>query len=92
MAVTRTLLLSSLAAVAALSLSAAQAGWQGPEAQPLFINEANPSGYNYAPSLIVEGGTGGQYCRGDRVRGLEPGAIIPGPTCNLGDWVPYRQP
>jgi hypothetical protein len=43
-------------------------------------------------TLIVEGGTGGQYCRGDRVRGLEPGAIIPGPTCNLGDWVPYRQP
>jgi hypothetical protein len=43
-------------------------------------------------TLIVEGGTGGQYCRGDRVRGLEPGAIIPGPSCNLGDWVPYRQP
>jgi hypothetical protein len=43
-------------------------------------------------TLIVEGGTGGQYCRGDRVRGLEPGAIIPGPSCNLGDWVPYGQP
>ena len=43
-------------------------------------------------TLIVEGGIGGQYCRGDRVRGLEPGAIIPGPSCNLGDWVPYRQP
>ena len=43
-------------------------------------------------TIIVEGGTGGQYCRGDRVRGLEPGAIIPGPSCNLGDWVPYRQP
>lgn len=57
MAVTRTMLLSFLAAVAAFSLSAAQAGWRGPEAQPLFVNEANPSGYNYAPSLIVEGGT-----------------------------------
>jgi hypothetical protein len=43
-------------------------------------------------TLIVEGSTGGQYCRGDRVRGLEPGASIPGPSCNLGDWVPYRQP
>lgn len=43
-------------------------------------------------TIIVEGGTGGQYCRGDRVRGLEPGAIIAGPSCNLGDWVPYRQP
>ncbi|HSQ99773.1 MAG TPA: hypothetical protein VLM36_07635 [Sphingomicrobium sp.] len=41
-------------------------------------------------TIIVEAGLGGQYCRGDRIRGLEPGAIIPGPSCNLGDWVPYR--
>lgn len=43
-------------------------------------------------TLIVEGGVGGQYCRGDRVRGREPGAIIAGPSCNLGDWIPYRRP
>ena len=43
-------------------------------------------------TTIVEGILGSQYCRGDRVRGLEAGAIIPGPSCNLGDWVPYRQP
>jgi hypothetical protein len=43
-------------------------------------------------TIIVDAGSGGQYCRGDRVRGLEPGALIPGPTCNLGDWVPYRKP
>jgi hypothetical protein len=35
---------------------------------------------------------GNQYCHGDRVRGLEPDAIIPGPWCILGDWVPYRKP
>ena len=34
---------------------------------------------------------GGQYCSGDHVRGLEPGAIIPGPVCFLGDWTPYRR-
>lgn len=34
---------------------------------------------------------GGQLCRGDRVRGLEPGASIPGPSCLLGDFVPYRR-
>lgn len=33
----------------------------------------------------------GQYCRGDRIRGFEPGAIIPGPHCTLRDWVPYRR-
>ena len=41
-------------------------------------------------TLIVDV-QGGQYCRGDRVRGLEPGGIIPGPSCNLQDWVPYRR-
>lgn len=43
-------------------------------------------------TLVVEAGIGGEYCRGDRVRGLEPGANIPGPSCNLGDWVPYTHP
>ena len=43
-------------------------------------------------TIIVDAASGGQYCRGDRVRGLEPGALIPGPSCNLGDWVPYRKP
>ena len=41
-------------------------------------------------TLIVDA-QAGQYCRGDRVRGLEPGGIIPGPSCALSDWVPYRR-
>lgn len=40
-------------------------------------------------SIIVER-SGSQTCRGDRIRGLEPGGIIPGPVCNLSDWTPYR--
>ena len=43
-------------------------------------------------TLIVEPGLGGQYCRGDRVRVLETGSMIPGATCILGDWLPYRRP
>ena len=42
-------------------------------------------------TVIVEA-SGSQYCRGDRVRGLEPGGNIPGPSCNLQDWTPYRRP
>ena len=42
-------------------------------------------------TLIVQA-EGNQYCRGDRIQGREPGAIIPGPTCNLRDWTPYRMP
>ena len=34
---------------------------------------------------------GSQFCRGDRVRTLETGSIIPGPICILRDWVPYRR-
>jgi hypothetical protein len=41
-------------------------------------------------TVIVEPKLGTQYCSGDHVRGLEAGAIIAGPTCFLGAWVPYR--
>lgn len=47
---------ASCAGLALVLPIAAQGAWTGPEAQPLFINEANPSGYNYAPSLITENG------------------------------------
>jgi hypothetical protein len=39
---------------------------------------------------IIES-NGGQYCSGDHLRGLEPGGIIPGPVCLLGEWTPYRR-
>lgn len=53
--------------------------------------EAACPGLNRWSTLIVEPFTG-RYCRGDRVRGLEPGTTIPGPRCLLNDWVPYRRP
>jgi hypothetical protein len=43
-------------------------------------------------TIIVDAQDGTRYCRGNRIRGREPGAVIPGPWCNLGDWVPYRRP
>lgn len=59
----------------------------------LWVNRLQASCPALSPynTLIVES-AGSQYCRGNRVRGAEPGAIIPGPTCNLQDWVPYRIP
>lgn len=41
-------------------------------------------------TIIVEA-HGSQYCRGDRIRSLEPGGIIPGPICHLGDWTAYNR-
>ena len=59
----------------------------------IYVNHPSSPCPGIAPlnTLIVDAQQG-HYCRGDRVRGLEPGAIIAGPVCILGDWVPYRKP
>ena len=49
------------------------------------------SGLEPLNTLIIDAQSG-HYCRGDRVRPLEVGSIIPAAPCNLGDWVPYRMP
>jgi hypothetical protein len=41
-------------------------------------------------NILIVDVQGGQYCRGDRVRGLEPGSTIAGPVCLLGKFTPYR--
>jgi hypothetical protein len=51
--------------------------------------DADCPGLDPTNILIVEA-NGSQYCRGDRVRSLEPHSTIPGPFCVLRDWVPYR--
>lgn len=41
-------------------------------------------------STIVIEVYGGNYCRGDRFRAVQPGETIPGPYCILGEFMPYR--
>lgn len=62
------------------------------EGRTLWVNRLESSCPGIQPfnSLIVEV-HGSEYCRNDKVRGLEPGSNIPGPICLLGDWVPYRE-
>lgn len=59
----------------------------------IYVNHPGSPCPAIAPlnTLIVDAQQG-RYCRGDRVRGLEPGATIAGPVCILGEWVPYRKP
>jgi hypothetical protein len=59
----------------------------------LFVNTlpARCPGLDPLDTLIVEQ-FGSRLCRGDKVRGLEPGTAIPGPICRLGSFVPYRKP
>jgi hypothetical protein len=64
------------------------------DGETIYVNQLPPGscpGIKPLNTLIVDG-SGNQICRGDRVRALEIGAIIPGAPCNLGDWIPYRKP
>ena len=62
------------------------------EGRTLWVNrlESPCPGLQPFNTLIVEV-HGSEYCRNDKVRGLEAGSSIPGPICQLGDWVPYRK-
>jgi hypothetical protein len=41
--------------------------------------------------ILVTHPSGSQYCRGDIVQALDPLSHIPGPSCILGDFIPYRR-
>jgi hypothetical protein len=42
-------------------------------------------------STLIVDVQGSQYCRGDRVRALDPGQSIPGPPCLLGPFTPWSR-
>ena len=57
----------------------------------LWVNRLDQACPAISPhNAIIAESHGAQYCRGDRIRGQELGAIVPGPTCILREWVPYR--
>jgi hypothetical protein len=58
----------------------------------LWVNRlaAECPGLGEMSQLILERHSG-QYCRGDPFRAREPGMTIPGPTCILGRFTPYRR-
>lgn len=41
-------------------------------------------------TLLIKPTDASRYCRYDRFQTLDPGSRIPGPTCVLGDFTPYR--
>jgi hypothetical protein len=41
--------------------------------------------------VLVTEPVGSYHCRGDIVRSIDRYSRIPGPSCILGDWVPYRR-
>jgi hypothetical protein len=58
----------------------------------IWINEmqAGCGGFGRWDVLVTEP-IGTQYCRGDLIRSFDPVSKIPGPSCRLGDFVPYMR-
>jgi hypothetical protein len=58
----------------------------------LWVNRLSTGCAGMRPNdiLIVEP-IGGSYCRGDRIRSIDPISRIPGPGCRLADFVPFRR-
>lgn len=58
----------------------------------VYVNrlDADCPGLRPDATLIAEV-HGSQYCRGDRVRAVDSTSSIPGPSCILRGFVPYRK-
>jgi hypothetical protein len=58
----------------------------------IYINHVGACpGLRELSTIVVVSASSGQLCRGDRIRANEPGSVIPGAPCNLGDWIPYKR-
>jgi hypothetical protein len=42
--------------------------------------------------VLVTEPLGTQYCQGDLVRSFDPVSKIPGPSCRMGEFIPYTRP
>lgn len=57
----------------------------------IWANDLGPGcGFAYNDLLISEP-SGSYYCRGDIIRSMDRYSKIRGPSCVLGDFVPYRR-
>jgi hypothetical protein len=57
----------------------------------IWANHLNTQCGFGSEDILVTEPTGSYYCRGDFVRSFDRLSRIPGPTCVLGDFVPYTR-
>jgi hypothetical protein len=60
--------------------------------QTVWANHIGPGCSFGINDILVFEPTGGSYCRGDIVRSVDRDSHIPGPSCVLGDFVPFTRP
>jgi hypothetical protein len=56
----------------------------------IWANPLGQCGFGYDDVLVTEP-LGSYHCRGDLVRSFDRSSHIPGPSCVLGDFVPYSR-
>lgn len=58
----------------------------------IYVNQVQGTcgGFGQWDVLVFEP-IGTQYCTGDLVRSFDPVSKIPGPTCRLGEFIPYTK-
>ena len=62
------------------------------DGRTLWVNSVpNCSPLRDSDVLVIEP-VGTQYCSGDIIRTRDNVSFIPGPSCRLNDFVPYRKP
>jgi hypothetical protein len=58
----------------------------------LWANHLGPScGFGW-DDVLVTTPTGSELCRGDIVRSFDRSSRLPGPSCVLNDFIPYKRP
>jgi len=57
----------------------------------LWANQLGPGCGFRSDDILVTEPIGAYYCRGDLVRSIDRNSHIPGPSCVLGDFVPYTR-
>jgi hypothetical protein len=56
----------------------------------IWVNHLGSCSFGTNDTLIVER-TGSDVCRGEIIRSIDPVSKIPGPSCILGDFIPYNR-
>jgi hypothetical protein len=58
----------------------------------IWANDLDPGCAFRLNDILVTEPSGASYCRGDIVRSVDQVTHMPGPSCIMGDFVPYTRP
>jgi hypothetical protein len=61
------------------------------EGSTVWLNTTNCPAVTFDDLLVLHP-TGSEHCRGDIVNTVDRSSGIPGPSCVMGDFIPYRRP